>query len=215
MANLLVKYMVTIKQESFGMLATNSYIVTDSQSRESVMIDCPKFNSRMKQFLTGFQIKYVLLTHAHFDHIAGCSKLLQQTDAKCLLSGKDAFMLNDPIANLSKQFFQKCDSFSVKNLEDYQNNLKIGETRIDVISTPGHTPGSVSYLIDNFLFTGDTLMASTVGKTDFPFGNDQDMLNSLRVICKLDNSITICPGHDEIATLEALKMQNPYVINMV
>lgn len=202
--------MLSLRWDSFGTLAANSYLITDMDSGESALIDCPKYTQRMRDFIDSANIKYVLLTHAHFDHIAGCAKLLRDIKCKCYMSVFDSFMLTNGEANLSVLFHQKCEPFSIETFDSELCDLTLGNVPVSAFSTPGHTPGSVSYLIGKYLFTGDTVMASTIGRTDFPFGDEDILYKSIKFLCSLNDEIVVCPGHDELTSLGKLKPQNPY-----
>lgn len=204
--------MLSLQCDSFGTLAANSYLITDVDSVESALVDCPKYTQRMRNFIAGANIKYVLLTHAHFDHIAGCAKLLRDIKCMCYMSVFDSFMLTSEEANLSALFHQKCDPFPTETFDSELCGLSLGNVPISALATPGHTPGSVSYLIGNYLFTGDTVMASTVGRTDFPFGDASVLHNSIKLIGNLGDELKVCPGHDEMITMNMLKNTNPYFV---
>ena len=204
--------MLSLQCDSFGVLAANSYLITDMDSGDSALIDCPKYTQKMRNFIAGANIKYVLLTHAHFDHIAGCAKLLRDIKCKCYMSISDSFMLTNEEANLSALFHQKCEAFSIETFDGELCGLSLGNVPISALKTPGHTPGSVSYLIGNYLFTGDTVMAFTIGRTDFPFGDTSALYNSIKLISNLCDKLKVCPGHDEMITLSVLKNTNPYFV---
>ena len=157
-------------------------------------------------------IKYILLTHGHFDHIGYAQALKEQTNAKLAISKADELLLSDNNLNLSMAFFGTGVPKTVADitLED-NDTLMLGDSRVTFISTPGHTKGSGCYIIDNNIFTGDTLMRLSMGRTDFPIGSDDDMKTSLKRLAALQENYNVYPGHGDYSTLNYEKGCNPYL----
>lgn len=184
-----------------GLLHVNTYFIVNDDS-EAVVIDCGENYKKVKQTEEnyGFKIKAVLLTHAHFDH-SGIAKKLQDEGAKIYISAIDApKLLNNE--NLASNFGRKFDYITADGTFNDGDKLNLCGFTFKVIATPGHTDGSVTFRLDNALFTGDTLFYGTVGRTDFPTGNRQDMINSIKKLFNLEGNYNVYPGHDEFTTLD-------------
>ena len=152
----------------------------------------------------------ILLTHGHYDHIAGVEQVREKYQIPVYVHSLDANMLTDSRANLgdwlSTQPFQPVQEW--KTVED-GDTLQFGDNTFTVIHTPGHTPGSVCLQSGDVLYTGDTLFRMSRGRTDFPGGSDAQMLESFRKLKALDGDFRVLPGHNEESTLSFEKEHNP------
>ncbi len=196
---------------SSGPLRVNSYFLVNEETRECIVIDSGENYKLIKQTEEkyGFKIKAVLLTHAHFDH-AGNAKKLQDDGAKIYVSKIDALkLLNDD--NLSMDFGRRFEYLIADYLFTDGETLNVCGITINVIATPGHTDGSVCFLVDRMLFTGDTLFCESVGRTDFKSGNREDLVVSVKKLYSLDGDYAVYPGHDEFTTLEHERRYNTFV----
>lgn len=203
-----------IKQYIAGPIETNNYLVADEKSKEAVLIDC---SETIEKLLTDIKeldvkVKYILLTHGHFDHVMGVNDMKKKLDAKVLINEKDKSqveMTKTILATFGIYVDQnpEYDEFIDKNTE-----LKIGDIPIKVFETPGHTEGGLSYLIENKVFTGDTLFKHYVGRTDLPGGNFAKLESSIKnILYKLDDAMEVFPGHNEITTIGYEKKHNEIV----
>lgn len=186
-----------------GKLQTNSYVISDQDDTFCIAIDPGENPKEMMEYIGKRKIEYILLTHSHYDHIAGLNLLKKMTDASVVVHGSEADWLLNP--NLNQ---------SIKTNEDIVCKwpdilLHGGETirchsfSIKAIHTPGHTPGSVCYLFnDKYLFTGDTLLAGAAGPTNLPYGNRDLLKKSInhKLFCLADD-IVIYPGHGGKSTI--------------
>ena len=148
-----------------GLLHVNSYFLVNDEN-QAILIDCGESYKKIKQAESenGFIVKAVLLTHAHFDH-SGCAKKLQDDGVKIYISKLDApKLLND--LNLGNDFGREFDYLTADNTFEDGDELNICGIKIKVIATPGHTDGSVTFMLDDMLFTGDTLFLESIGRTD-------------------------------------------------
>jgi len=187
----------------------NNYLLIDEESKEAVLIDCSAVDDRIKDALNeaGAKLKYILLTHGHFDHVAG----IRPTNAKIVMHENDVMILNQanmylPMFGIPEITIPEIDIF----IKD-GDNLKIGNTDIKVIHTPGHTQGGVCYLIKDMLFSGDTIFRESVGRCDLEGGNFNQIVESIKTkIFTLPEDIKIYPGHGRETTVGWEKLHNQF-----
>lgn len=185
-----------------GLLHVNTYILVNEDTKECVIIDCGERYKQLKQALDSMGVKpvAVLLTHAHFDH-SGCAKKLQDDGAKIYISKIDApKLLNEQ--NLSSDFGRAFDYLTADHTFFDGEEMEIIGIKFKAILTPGHTDGSATFIVENMLFTGDTLFLGCVGRTDFVTGNRDDMVKSVKKLFALSGDYSVYPGHDDFTTLE-------------
>ena len=192
-------------------IETNTYLL-DAGNGYGIAID-PGDGARVAAFAAekGLKIQAVLLTHGHFDH-AGGAAFLQKAGVKIFIADTEKDLL-DSDANLAKAFGTVFERFVPDRYVQNGETITLHDIQFRVLATPGHTAGSVCYLVGNekLIFTGDTLFAGSAGRTDFPTGNARQMLHSLRqILFGLDGDYTVYPGHGEITTLLYEKGHNPY-----
>ncbi len=141
--------------------------------------------------------KYIILTHAHFDHFLCIDTWKAQTDAEVLIGRYDAPALSDPYKNAYKIFYAKdCGYFGKYTPLDHGNELVLGNEHFKVIATPGHTPGGISLLFCDNIFVGDTVFADgAYGRYDLPGGDLEALIHSIKYLKALDGALTVYPGH--------------------
>ncbi|KHD38412.1 beta-lactamase [Clostridium acetobutylicum] len=191
-----------------GAYMTNCYILVDEKSNESVVIDPGDAPQAILEAFkdTETNLKFVLLTHGHADHTAAVAELKKEYNVDVYMN-KDDYKL---IENGEYMFGDKSEN-ATKYVDD-GDELQFGELKIKCIKTPGHTPGGMCYLVDNYLFSGDTLFNSSIGRTDFPGGDFSTLINSIKSkLMKLDENIVVCPGHGEGTTIGYEKIHNPFI----
>ncbi|PJI09764.1 MULTISPECIES: MBL fold metallo-hydrolase [Clostridium] len=190
-----------------GMYMTNCYIIVDEKTNDSIIIDpgdAP--NKILKAFKdTNSNLKFILLTHGHADHTAAVSELIKEYDIDVYMNEKDVKLINN-----GEYMFGKKEENANKYVND-NDELQFGSLKVKCIETPGHTPGGMCYLIDNFLFSGDTLFNNSVGRTDLPGGDFNALVDSVKKLIKLDDSTIVYPGHGGETTIEHEKMSNPFI----
>ena len=199
-----------IKTVHLGFINENCYLV--SSDNAAIVIDPGYCSDEITAFLKDNSSKerLIMLTHCHFDHIGAAKKLSETAGVKIAIGRLDADGLSNPSYNLSSTFRTHLEPFNADILLEDGNIVTVGDLKIKVILTPGHTKGSVCYLIGNNLFSGDTLFYESFGRTDFPGGSEEEMINSFyKLITKLDKTVKVFPGHDDPTTIEHEAEFNP------
>ncbi|HCA72020.1 MAG TPA: MBL fold metallo-hydrolase [Ruminococcaceae bacterium] len=195
-----------------GPLPTNCYLLTDDKTKETAVIDPGFFDSKLEKAVKQNHVKMVLLTHGHFDHITGVSQVVSQTGAKIYMDEKEHDFPSNPVLNLSNAMgLGSIPPFVPDVLLRDGDSIELGSLKIKVMHTPGHTCGGCCYLVENALFSGDTVMCGTVGRTDFPTGSYQDILRSAQKLGALPGNYRVLPGHEFETTLDWERKNNPYM----
>ena len=194
-----------------GLLGVNSYFLVNEQTKNAILIDGGESYKTIKktQADLGIKVTALLLTHAHFDH-AGNAKALQDDGVKVYVSKLDAPKLKNSL-NLASDFGRHFDYLDADFTFTDGQVLQIEGITIKVIATPGHTDGSVTFLVDNMLFTGDTLFLQSIGRTDFPTGDRDTLINSVKKLFALEGDYNVDPGHQDFTTLEHERKNNFFV----
>lgn len=197
-------------------IGANCYIV--SEGTEAFIIDPGGDAGRIIEAAKNLNVRYILLTHTHFDHIGGLNDIAEAfPDAVTAVSTFEEEWLYSPELNFSEEFGDPF-VFSGKNclkLED-GTALAFAGTKIDVLHTPGHTPGSTCFYMENYgdpvLFSGDTLFRSSIGRTDFPGGSGIKIIESIKnKLMTLPERTVVYPGHDDDTTIFEEKRLNPFL----
>ena len=186
-----------IQTLTVGPVATNCYILSaDESAADCVVIDPGDEADRIRKAVGSRKIAAILLTHGHFDHI-GAVAGLKGEDTPLLIHELDAPMLTDPGLNVSR-FLILRDTVAPEATDLLQEGDRrtLAGLDIEVLHTPGHTPGSVCYQIEGHLFTGDTLFEHGWGRTDFPGGDEHALFASLRRLMPLTKTLPFHPGHN-------------------
>ncbi|MGB9911119.1 MAG: MBL fold metallo-hydrolase [Microgenomates group bacterium] len=192
--------MIKVEKIVVGQLRTNCYLVWEEESNEGVIIDPGDDGEYLIEKINqlGFSPKFILATHGHFDHILAVTELKLVFNIPFLIHQKDLFLLKR--ASQSAKFFTGINPEPIlppdKFLEEGQE-IVFQKEKIKVLFTPGHTPGSVSFLAENFLFSGDLIFADGVGRTDFSYSSYKDLEKSIKRIFLLPPQTIIFPGHGE------------------
>lgn len=200
-----------VKSSSFGNMDNNCYLIVDEKTNKSALVDCSEYSEKMINLIGDTDLEYILLTHGHCDHIAGAKQIKEKYNAKIVIAANDEPMLHS--GRLSLAVFiggQQNDADADVIIKD-NDKIILGNIEITVISTPGHTKGSVCYLAENSLFSGDTLFYCSCGRTDFPSGSVEEMMNSLKRLKSLEGDYTVYTGHGSHTTLNFERKNNPYM----
>jgi glyoxylase-like metal-dependent hydrolase (beta-lactamase superfamily II) len=160
----------------------------------------------------GLTIGAILNTHGHVDHISANAVVKEATSAKLMIHEYDACMLGDPVANLSASAFGPVVSPPADVLLVDGDIVRIGTLGLSVLHTPGHTQGGISLVGRGYVFSGDILFAGSIGRTDFPGGNYDMLMLSIRTkLFRLSATTAVLPGHGPNTTIGAEKKSNPYL----
>jgi glyoxylase-like metal-dependent hydrolase (beta-lactamase superfamily II) len=203
-----------IERTVVGVYAANCYIVYSEDTNDGIVIDPGAEGDiiidKIKKL--GLNIKYIIITHGHGDHIGALSEVKQFTNAPVLIHELDKDMLKDGNKSLSNVINKKNVNLEADMLLKGGEEIKVGDLRFEIIHTPGHTPGGISVKCGNSLFTGDTLFYHSVGRTDFPGGSFEDIVNSVKekLIIYPDETV-VYPGHDRYSTIGEEKKYNPFI----
>jgi len=201
-----------------GPLATNCYIVACEESHEALIID-PGFaagegNKILNKIVEcGLEVKQILNTHGHVDHTSGNKVLKEFTKAEILIHRDDALMLIDPSKNLSNLLGNSVISPEADRLVEDGDIVKVGNLKFRVLHTPGHTKGSISLFCEEekVVFTGDTLFAGSIGRTDLPGSSFEEIMYSLKRLTGLPDETIVYPGHGGKTNIGREKRMNPFL----
>ncbi len=194
---------IIVQQFLESPLRNNNYVVGDSETKEALLVDCSSPSDEIVNWIkdNGFDLKYILLTHGHFDHVLGVNYYKEKYGVEAYLYEKDIPLLDrlneyTQMLNLPKVEMPKLKSFNLNS------SFKLSSYPIEIIPTPGHTQGGVCYLIGDKLFSGDTLFHGTCGRTDLPESDELAMQESLKLLFKkLPDEISVYPGHGAPTTI--------------
>lgn len=202
-----------------GPLQTNCYVIGNEDTGEALIIDAGAGPDALLSKARDYKVKAILLTHAHFDHISGLNSIRQATNAPVYIHRSEQSWLKDPDLNGSSRWPTVAEKTICEQaefeLEDGQT-LELAGFSIKVLYTPGHSPGGISFLIDQHLFCGDALFAQSIGRTDLPGGNYSQLMQSIQNKLMVLPDETICyPGHGPKTTIGSEKLYNPFITGAV
>lgn len=202
--------------EGFGVgpMDSNCYIIGCQQTKMAAVVDPGAEGGRILERLKklGLTCQYIILTHGHVDHIGALNEVRQGTGAKVLIHKQDAGMLTNPALNLSMFMGSLLKCKAADRLLEDGEKLELGNLTLEVLHTPGHAPGGISLKVGDDLITGDTLFAGSVGRSDFPGGNHNVMINSIKTkLLPFPNSTRVFPGHGPSSTIGDEKQSNPFL----
>ena len=192
-----------------GQLMTNCYLVCDEQAKVCAVVDPGDEAGRIIDAVerSGCQVRFVLLTHGHYDHFTGLAGLLEKYDVPVYIHPADA---EEGRNNPWSLKFPRLDDAHQRWYGE-GDTLTLGSLIIHVLSTPGHSKGSVCLVVEDAILAGDTLFYGSCGRTDFPGGDYKEMLLSLARLARLEGNYRVYPGHDRATDLEWERRMNPYL----
>lgn len=193
-----------IKTLPVGQLETNCYVVTDEESLLCAVIDPGDESNTILDYLESnrLQCRAIFLTHGHYDHVGAVAAVAEETGATVYMNRRDDIGGREPRMPYALP--------ETGEYVDEGDSVEIGKLRFDVLATPGHTPGGISLLCGEALFTGDTLFRGSCGRTDLEGGNMDEQLRSLKKLCQLPGDYEVYPGHMDSTTLERERHLNYY-----
>ena len=206
-----------IEQRQVGQMAVFAYLVGDEVSGEALVIDPAEETDGLIQAAEKkkARIRYIVNTHGHVDHTGGNAEMKEKTGATIILHEDDADMLISTPAAMLRLFGAKQSPPADRTVRD-GDLIEVGDVRLRVIHTPGHSPGSMVLFVDGYAFTGDTLFVEAVGRSDLPGGSGEVMFDSIqRKICTLPDETVVLPGHNygsmPTSTIGHEKKFNPFL----
>lgn len=197
-----------ITQIPVGALGTNCYFLEDEETREAAFIDpgdnAPYLLSVLKK--SGARLRYILITHGHYDHTSAVPEL------KAALPEVEIYIHQGDANGAGSTLFPLADEVDDLLLYGDGDQLTLGGLTIEVLHTPGHSPGSVTLKVGDVLFTGDTLFCGSCGRTDLRGGSYEQIMGSLKRLAQLPGDYQVCPGHDITSTMERERRTNPFLL---
>lgn len=209
--------MLVVETFPVGPLSCNCSIVGSKETGEALVIDPggdPEvILAKLKEL--GLEVKYLLHTHAHFDHVLGSRKMKESTGAKICLHKEDQWLYD----NLEKQCrmfgFAPDEPLPVDHYLEDEESVKVGDVEATVLYTPGHTPGSLCYSVNDgepYLFSGDTLFSGSIGRTDLWGGSMDQIIKSINErLMVLEDETKVVPGHGPATSIWSEKTHNPFI----
>lgn len=201
--------------EKVGAIHTNCFIIYDENTKDAVIVDpgakATYLIEKFKEY--NLKLRYILLTHGHFDHILAVNEIQEATGAKLVIHKKDGYKLDTDDVNREYERFTKGEykSGKVSFYAEDGDEFAFGGLTAKYIHTPGHTKGSCVIQIENSWFTGDTLFAGECGRCDLEGGNFDKMLQSLKKLAEIEGNFDIYPGHEGFSTLNEERKTNRYI----
>lgn len=207
-----------IKSLVVGPLEVGCYIVGCEKTKETVVIDPGGSVDKITQIINknGFKPVYILGTHGHFDHIGGVNELQNITGCQFLISKNDLSLVENIKEQAAFFGFEIAEKPKIDGFVRDGDYISIGSLQIKVLETPGHTPGSISFCVDNSVFVGDTVFQGSIGRTDLPGGSYKALINSVKEkLFTLSDDTEIYPGHGPSTTIQNEKKYNPFLNTLV
>ncbi len=208
--------MLKVNIMPIGRMSVNCCIVYDEDTREGAVIDpggedCADAVAARCESL-GVNVRYILLTHAHFDHILSLEALRKKLNVPAAIHADDADALTDPSLTYMAQFAGIDAKITpAEMILNEGDTITLGSHILTVMHTPGHTMGSVCYKTEGIIFTGDTVFSGSIGRCDLYGGNEDAMEASLRRLISLEGDYKLYPGHGGTTTMERQRQTNVYV----
>ncbi|MFC1606351.1 MBL fold metallo-hydrolase [Candidatus Latescibacterota bacterium] len=202
-----------VQRYMVGQLMTNSYLVVCETTGESILIDPGGYSPELDNAIDKTTLTTVVLTHGHFDHIAGLGSVLEHCKVPVLIHELDAPMLTDPNLNGSFMIGTEISTAEATSFLSHGDTIQCGESMLEVAHTPGHSPGGISLIANgSFVLSGDTLFMMSVGRWDLAGGDFKTLMQSIRATyIDLPDKMELYPGHGESSTMGFEKLNNQFI----
>ncbi len=206
---------MAVTRYELGPMANNTYLIVEENTGEAALVD-PSFNSKpiLEEIVRRkLHLRYILNTHGHFDHIIGNAYYVEKTGAPIALHRADLHLLHALPETAQKFRFKASPSPEPSLFLEDNQVIPLGSMEIRVVHTPGHSPGSVSFLFEDIAIVGDVLFAGSIGRTDLQGGSLQTLLHSIRTcLLPLPDDTQVLPGHNAPTTIGIERASNPYLL---
>lgn len=204
-----------ILQKVLGMVSTNVYLAVNTETKEAFLVDPADRADVISRWIdeAGAELKAILLTHGHYDHIGAVMELKKKYQVPVYVMEAEDVVLKDPALNLSGSWSEPLVVKSDRLLSDGEE-FELAGFSVKAYHTPGHTRGGACYYLkdEKTLFSGDTIFCETIGRTDLPTGSYGELVRSVKnILGQLPDDTDIYPGHEEATTVAHEKKYNPYV----
>ena len=208
-----------IRMFTVGPVAENTYIVRRDGSERALIIDPGDEPDKLIAAIEalGVQLDGILLTHTHFDHVGAVAPVARATGAEVWVPKLEAFVLSDIMSFVPWPGFGPFESYDAEHTLEGGERLELAGFEIDVLFTPGHSPGHVTFSIpdERAIFSGDVLFKQSIGRTDLPGGDHETLLQSIRgLVESLPGDTAVHPGHMGTTTLAAERATNPFLAEL-
>ena len=209
-----------IQAFEFSPFQENTYVIADDATREAVIVDPGCYDQAEKETLSQFiidnklNVKYLLLTHAHLDHVFGVAYVKRKFGVKAYLHALDQVIYDDVPTRCQVYGLRGYEPSDIDEYVKEGDQIQFGNTILEIIFVPGHAPGHVAFVnhAERYVIGGDVLFRNSVGRTDFPYCNHDDLINSIRTkFYTLPDDYIVYPGHMEPTTIGYEKRTNPFV----
>ncbi len=198
-----------------GPIEANCFVVYDEETKEAAVIDPGADGKRIIQEINkhDLKVKYIINTHGHADHIGANLDVKNSTGASLMIHEEDGAMLTDANSNLSVFMGRGITKPAPDVLLHEGDVIEIGSSTLKVVHTPGHTKGGICLYNEEVCFSGDTLFAGSIGRTDFPGGSYGEIINSIKTkLMPLADEIIVYPGHGPATTIGQERRTNPFLV---
>ena len=191
----------------------NMYILIDEETKKCAVVDPGGASDKILNYIkvNSLELEYILLTHGHGDHIGAVNTIKSKTNAKVVAHNDEQELLNNNRKNLSYSMHCGPQELDADIYVHDKDKLELGNLKLSFIHTPGHTKGCMCIRVNDDMFTGDTLFAGSIGRTDLYGGDYKQIEKSLRKLAKYEDKVKVHPGHGPSSTLGIEKMSNPYM----
>ncbi|ABR48509.1 beta-lactamase domain protein [Alkaliphilus metalliredigens QYMF] len=197
-----------------GVFGVNCYVISDDETGKAAVVDPGGDADKILELIKDnqFELTHILLTHGHGDHIGAVNELHEKTKAPVYVHEDDLYILKDANINYSARMGGPVVTIDTDVFLKDGEVLTIGNLKLHVLHTPGHSPGGVCIRGEGVVFTGDTLFANSIGRSDLEGGNYDQLIASIQSkLMTLDDELTVLPGHGPASTIGIERMTNPYI----